>query len=98
LLGLLFDPEDGGGIFFRKVRLSPNYTALQIKDRTPELHPRLSDKKFAEFNYLLFVIAALVQLTLFRTLLEEAQDVFTLLGGDAAPYDGYFYPFRWKLG
>jgi hypothetical protein len=30
LLGLLFYPEDGGDIFFRKVALSPNYTALQL--------------------------------------------------------------------
>jgi hypothetical protein len=91
LLGLLFDPEDGGDIFFPKSRAFS------------ELHGATTQKivlfnYFAEFNYLLFVIAALVQLTLFRTLFKEAQDVFTLLRGAAAPYDGYFFPFRWKLG
>jgi hypothetical protein len=29
LLGVLFGPEDGDDIFFRNVKLSPNYTALQ---------------------------------------------------------------------
>jgi hypothetical protein len=28
-LGLLFDPDDEGDIFFQNVRLSPHYTALQ---------------------------------------------------------------------
>jgi hypothetical protein len=30
-LGLLFDPGDGGNIFVRIVRLSPNYMALQLR-------------------------------------------------------------------
>jgi hypothetical protein len=34
LRGLLFDPEDGGGIFFRNVSFSPNYTALQLRKPT----------------------------------------------------------------
>jgi hypothetical protein len=29
LLGLLFDPDDGDDMFFRKVRLSPIYIALK---------------------------------------------------------------------
>jgi hypothetical protein len=30
LLGLLLDPDDGGDIFFRKVRLPPNQGALLL--------------------------------------------------------------------
>jgi hypothetical protein len=33
LLGLLFDPEDGDDMFFRRVKLFPIYTALRA--RTP---------------------------------------------------------------
>jgi hypothetical protein len=29
LLGLVFDPEDGGYMFLQNIRLSPDYTALQ---------------------------------------------------------------------
>jgi hypothetical protein len=36
LLGLFFDPEDGGDMFLRNVgRLSKNYTALYPKRRNP---------------------------------------------------------------
>jgi hypothetical protein len=31
LLGLLFDREDGGDMFCRKVRLSSSYTALELR-------------------------------------------------------------------
>jgi hypothetical protein len=83
LLGLLFDPEDGGDNLFRKVGLSPNYTTLQLL--LVSYFPSFQIRKFAQFNYLLFVIAALVQLTVFRTLFEEAEDVFTLLGALQPP-------------
>jgi hypothetical protein len=36
LLTLAFNPEDGSDMFLSNVRLSPNYTALQSKDRTLE--------------------------------------------------------------
>jgi hypothetical protein len=36
MLGLLFDPEDGGSILLRIVWLSLNYTSLQHK--RPSLH------------------------------------------------------------
>jgi hypothetical protein len=35
LLGLLFNPENGGDIFLRIVRLSPKYMALQPRRRQP---------------------------------------------------------------
>jgi hypothetical protein len=40
LLRLLFDPEDGGDMFLRNVALSPNYTALQPKERILPSHSR----------------------------------------------------------
>jgi hypothetical protein len=34
LLGLIFDLEDGGDMFLRKIGLSPNYVALNAEDHT----------------------------------------------------------------
>jgi hypothetical protein len=35
LPALLFDPEDGGDMFLRDFGLSPNYTALKLRNKKP---------------------------------------------------------------